>query len=132
MKRHAPDVRHFMTRLPVEAEHCETAQQAWNLMEEHHVHHLPVMNGSHLRGVVSRETLLEAQITNRSHFADCPVEQLCVPHPLVVEPVAPIDEVVREMQTHAVDCALVMDGGFVVGVFTSTDVLRFVAEFFGQ
>ncbi|MDA9858447.1 CBS domain-containing protein [Rubripirellula sp.] len=120
-----------MTRLPVEAERCETAQQAWNLTEERHVHHLPVMNGSHLRGVISRETLLEAQVTKRSHLADCPVEQFCVPHPLVGEPVAPIDEDVREMQKHAADCALVMDGGFVVGVFISTEVLTFLAEFFG-
>ncbi|MDG2222370.1 MAG: CBS domain-containing protein [Rubripirellula sp.] len=132
MKRHAPDVRQFMTHLPVEAERCETAEQAWDLMEEHQIHHVPVMNGSQLRGVVSREMLLQAKVQTGTHFADCSVEQFCHSQPLVVEPVEPIDKVVRKMNSEAVDCALVMDGGFVVGVFTSTDVLRFVAEFFGQ
>jgi acetoin utilization protein AcuB len=132
MKRHAPEVRQYMTHLPVEAERCETALQAWEMMEQHQIHHVPIMSGSHLRGIVSRTRLLEARVQLGARFAESRVETLCAPQPLVVRPVEPLDDVVRKLQAQRTDCAVVMDGGFVVGIFTTTDVLKFIAEFFGQ
>ena len=132
MKRHAPEVRSYMTHLPIETERCETAEQALEIMDEHQIHHIPVMNGSHLCGVVTRSGLLEAKLNLGNRFAAAEIETLCVASPLIVKPVEAIDEVARKMREINTDYALVMDGGFVVGVFTTTDVLKFVTEFFGQ
>ena len=44
---------------------------------------------------------------------------------------AKIDEVAEQMLDRRVGSALVMDGGFVVGIFTATDALRFLCEWFG-
>lgn len=49
---------------------------------------------------------------------------------LVIRPVDSIDEVARKMLERSTDGAVVVDGGFVVGVFTTTDVLRFISDFF--
>ncbi len=132
MKRHAPQVREYMTHLPVEAEKCETAADALGLMQRHQIHHLPVMSGSHLKGLVSQPDLLAAQVRLGKGFADTPLEKICVEKVVTVGPVAPIDEVSRKLLENGVDSAAVMDGGFVVGIFTVTDVLRFVGDFFGQ
>ena len=121
-----------MTHLPFEAERCETAGDAAAIMQQHDVHHIPVMSGSHLTGIVSQHDLLQAQLRLEDEFLKTPLEQICATDTLIVSPVDPIDEVVRSMLQRSKDSAAVVDGGFVVGVFTTTDALRFVGDFFGQ
>lgn len=132
MRRHASQARDYMTHLPVEAERCETAADAIALMQQHDIHHIPVMSGSHLKGIVSQQDLLEARARLGDRFSATPLDQICRPDSLVIGPVDPIDEVVRVMLEHKTDGAVVVDGGFVVGIFTTTDALRFISDFFGQ
>jgi acetoin utilization protein AcuB len=132
MKRHAPQVREYMTHLPVEAERCESAEQAMALMQQHDVHHLPVMSGSHLKAIVSLHELLQARAELGDRFSATPLEQISTSHALTVSPVDPIDEVARKMLQRGADAAAVVDSGFVVGVFTTTDAMRFICDFFGQ
>ncbi len=132
MKRHAPPVREYMTHLPVEAERCETAGDAEQTMQQHSIHHIPVMSGSHLKGIVSQRDLLEARLRLGDGFAATPLEQVCTREVLTVSPIEPIDEVVRKLLTGNAGSAIVMDSGFVVGIFTTTDALRFISEFFGK
>lgn len=131
LKRHAPQVRQYMTHLPFEAERCETADDAATMMRQHDIHHVPVMNGSHFVGIVSEHDLLAAQIRLGDDFPVTPLEQICSSNVLTVTPVDPVDQVVRGMLKQRVDSAAVVDGGFVVGVFTTTDALRFIADFCG-
>lgn len=120
-----------MTHLPVEAEQSETAEGAAAILQQHNVRHVPVMNGSHFIGIVSEQDLLEARIRLGKDFANTKLAQICLPNPLTVAPVDPVDQVVRSMLERDVDSAAVVDGGFVVGVFTTTDALRFIADFCG-
>ena len=120
-----------MTHLPVEAEQSETAEGAAAILKQQNVRHVPVMNGSHFIGIVSEQDLLEAKIRLGKDFAATKLEQICLPNPLTVAPVDPVDQVVRSMLERDVDSAAVVDGGFVVGVFTTTDALRFIADFCG-
>ncbi|MGI9473115.1 MAG: CBS domain-containing protein [Rubripirellula sp.] len=131
MKRHAPQARDYMTHLPVEVERCESASEAMELMQRRGIHHLPVMNGSRLQGVVTQRTLLDGQLRLGEAFQATPLEELCDSEPITISPVESIDEVVGQMLDRNVDHAVVMDGGFVVGILTVIDVLRFVREHFG-
>jgi acetoin utilization protein AcuB len=45
-----------------------------------------------------------------------------------VAPRAALDEVVSEMAQHKYGCAVVLDNGKVVGVFTTVDALRAFAD----
>ena len=47
-----------MTHLPVEAERCETAKDAAEIMQQHSVHHVPVMNGSQFIGIVTEHDFM--------------------------------------------------------------------------
>ena len=120
-----------MTHLPVEAEQSETAERAVDIMRQETVRHVPVMNGSHFVGIVSEHDLLEARIRLGKQFDNTPLAQVVPSTPLMVTPVEPVDMVVRQMLEQATDSAAVIDGGFVVGVFTTTDALRFIADFCG-
>ena len=132
MKRHAPQVREYMTHLPVEAERCESAEEAMALMQQHDIQHLPVMSGSHLKAIVSLRDLLQARAELGDRFSATPLEQIRTSHTLTVSPIDPIDEVARRMLQRGADGAAVVDSGFVVGVFTATDAIRFICDFFGQ
>ena len=132
MKRHAPQVGDYMTHLPVEAEKCENVAEALNLMNENKIHHLPVMNGSHFKGLVSLRDILLARAGAANGIDELPLEDICQTDVLKVRPVTPLDEVAREFLRRETDSAVVMDGGFVVGIFTTTDAMRFIGDFFGQ
>jgi acetoin utilization protein AcuB len=132
MKRHAPQVREYMTHLPVEAERCETAGDAETMMRQHAIHHLPVMSGSQLKGIVSQRELLEARLHLGKQFAATPLERVCTKQVLTVSPITPVDEVVRMLLAENAGSAVVIDSGFVVGIFTTTDALRFISAYFGE
>ena len=132
MKRHAPEVRQYMSHLPLEAEQCESAGDAARLMREHQIRHLPVMSGSHLKGVITRQELLEAELQLGDDFDRTSLQSVCANALVIVSPVDPIDAVCRLLLEQGVDHAVVMDGGFVVGILTTTDIMRFITDFFGN
>ena len=121
-----------MTHLPVEAERVETASDAEAMMAQHAIGHLPVMSGSHLKGIVSQGDLLQAKLRLGDQFAQTPLEDVCTEDVLTVCPVDPVDQVVRQILSKHAGSAVVVDSGFVVGIFTTTDALRFVSEYFGD
>ncbi len=132
MKKHAPQVGQYMTHLPVEAERCETLADAIALMDKHGIHHIPVMNGSQLKGVVSLSDILRLRAQRCGEGDDVPLEDACRSDVYTVGPLTPVDDVARGFLQRQTDAAVVMDGGFVVGICTITDILRFVGEYFGQ
>lgn len=131
MKRQSPAVREYMTHLPVELERCESAGEAETLMEQLGIHHLPVMNGSHLVGVVTEKSLMKGRLRFQEAFNSTPLEDLPSAQWFAVSPVDPVAEVAAQMLERNADHAVVMDGGFVVGIVTITDVLRFMKAYFG-
>ncbi len=132
MKRHAPEVHQYMSRLPVEAEQCELAGDALELMQRYRIHHLPVMSGSHFKGVATRQGLLEARIRLGNEFANTSLLSVCETDVITTSPIDAIDDVCREMLARQADHAVVIDGGFVVGILTATDLLRFIADTYGK
>ena len=132
MKKHAPEVGQFMTHLPVEAERCETIADAIALMDKHGIHHIPVMNGTRLKGVVSLADILRCRAERPGEGDAVPLEDACRPDIFTVGPLTPVDDVARGFLELGTDSAVVMDGGFVVGICTTSDILRFVGDYFGQ
>lgn len=131
MRRKAPAVRQYMTHLPVEAERCETLAEASALMARHDIRHVPVMSGSQLSGIVSQRDIFAAQARLGEQADRVPLQEICQSDVLTVSPLTAIDEVARQMLRHKAGSAVVVDGGFVVGIFTATDALRVLSEAFG-
>lgn len=131
MTRKSPQVRDYMTHLPVEAEKCLSVGEAEALMQRHSIHHLPVMNGSKLVGIVSHQDLLQTQLRSGGKAGDETLEAICRADCLTVHATTPVDQVARRMIERGMDSAVVTDGGFVVGVFTTTDALRLLTQVYG-
>ena len=131
MRRKAPPVREYMTHLLVEAERFETVADAAQAMETKNIRHIPVMSGARLKGIVSQSDILAARAEQGSAVNDMRLEEICQTDVLTVDPMLSLDEVAEQMLARRVGSALVMDGGFIVGIFTATDAVRFLCDWFG-
>ena len=132
MSRRAPLIREYMTHLPVEIEEFETVADAERAMQQQGVRHMPVMSGANLKGIVSQRDILQARAAKGKDVDNMPLDQLCQTDVLTVSPVDPLNAVATQMLERRVGSAIVMDGGFVVGIFTATDALRFLCQWFGD
>ncbi|MGI9516361.1 MAG: CBS domain-containing protein [Pirellulaceae bacterium] len=128
----APIVQQYMTRLPLEIERVDNVANARRLMDLFGIRHVPVMQGLHLKGVVSQRDILDATIRYGKNIDDVPIEEIYQHDVLTVSPLTPIDQVAEQMLQRGVGSAMVVDANVVVGIFTSTDALRLLTEVFGQ
>ncbi len=128
----APIVQQCMTRLPLEIEQVDNVANARRLMELFGIRHVPVMRGMNLAGVVSDRDLLNARIRHGTDIDELPIDEVCQCNVLTVSPLTPVDQVVAQMLERGVGSALVVDGEYLVGIFTSTDALKLLAGLFGK
>ena len=119
----APIVQKHMTRLPLEIEQIDNVAHARQLMDLFEIRHVPVMTGLQLKGVISDRDIMNTAIKRGKEIDDLPIEEICEHDVLTVSPLTPIDEVARRMLQRGVGSAVVVDGEYVVGIFTSTDAL---------
>ena len=128
MRGKPPLVRQYMTRIPIEVERCQNVAEAVRVMKSHNIRHIPVMSGSRLKGMLSQTDVLDARISHGDALDSMQLESICNTNVLSVSPITPVDEVARQMLARKVGSAAVVDQGFVVGIFTTTDALRFLSE----
>lgn len=121
-------VAEYMSRLPIEVDRREPLSTVLARMREHHVRHVPVLDGSHIFGLFSDHDALATWQRTGTHAGPTPVGEVCTREPLVVSPLEPIPAVARQMIGRGVTSALVVDEGVLVGIFTSVDALRILAD----
>jgi acetoin utilization protein AcuB len=117
-----------MSALPEEIDRRETLATATARMHEHHIRHLPVMDGPVLFGILSRQEVQEAWQRHGTAAGTRAVGEFCTTDPFTVSPLATIPEVARSMVGRGITSALVVDEGMLVGIFTSVDALRVLAD----
>jgi len=127
MHKHTP-VRDFMSRLPEEVDHREPLSSAIQVMNELHVRHIPVMDGVALFGVLSRQDVQDAWLRYGETAEEMEIGEICTRDVLTFEPLAKLPQVAKAMAERGVTSALVVDAGVLVGIFTSSDALRVLAE----
>ena len=120
-------MRKFMSTSPVTIGPAALRGEALAMMRAKRIHHMPVIEGGRVVGLVTEGDLVELA---PGSDAKANVKTLMRPKPYMVSPESPVDEVVREMATHRYgSAAVVVDNGRVVGMFTATDGLHAFAEF---
>jgi acetoin utilization protein AcuB len=124
----SPSVGDYMTACPESIQRTETLSRAHALMREHHVRHLPVMEGDDLVGIVSQRDLHLLETLQDVDPEQVSVDDAMIERPFVVAPSAPLHEVADDMARHKYGAAVVMDGPKVVGLFTLTDAVRALSE----
>lgn len=112
-----------MTRMPHTIEPTATLEEAHRLMRKHRFHHLPVVRGGDLVGLVSLRDLLLIETLKDVDPKGVEVSETMSKDPYSVAPGAPIDKVAAKMAAEQIGSAVVVDGDEVVGIFTTHDAL---------
>ena len=98
-------------------------------MREHDLRHLPVLEQGKLVGLVSERDLYYLETVAGVDPETERVEEGMSQDVYCVSPEARLQDVVVEMAAHKYGCAVVVQSAKAIGVFTTTDALRLLAEY---
>ena len=112
-----------------------SAAEAWALCREHRIRHLPIVDGERLVGLVSDRDLRdvspprgdrEGATLTWVRVGDMMTRDLVTIHPLDT-----IDRAAREIYDRRIGCLPVVDEGGLVGIVTSSDMMRTLIDLVG-
>lgn len=131
MNRPKPTLASTMTPFPHSVEEGTSVDEAQSLMLEHGIHHLPVVMGAQLVGILSDgDLLLAGYLVGSGRRVD--VGTVCTRQPYAVDVHADLAEVAATMAEKHYGCAIVLKEEKVVGILTTTDLARLVATLLGK
>jgi acetoin utilization protein AcuB len=117
-----------MTTIPYSIGPDQKLSRAHDVMREHRVRHLPVLLGGKLVGVLTDRDLHLIETLRDVDPHKVTVEEAMSQMPYSVSPDAPLDEVCVEMAEHKYGCAVIIQNDKVVGVLTTVDISRALAD----
>jgi acetoin utilization protein AcuB len=118
----------YMTTSPHSVGNDQPLLHAHQVMRDHQIRHLPVLSGGRLVGILSDRDLAFVENMRDVDAAKVRVDEAMTPTPYSVKKTANLGQVAREMAEHRYGSAVVMENDHVVGVFTTTDALRALAD----
>lgn len=121
-------VRQFMSLSPIWIDSKQPLAEAHRLMRQKRLRHLPVLTEGRLVGVVSAGDLHLIETLDGVDPEEVPVHDAMSPEPYCVPPDAPLEEVVDVMAGNKYGCALVVEKGRILGIFTTVDALEVLAH----
>ena len=124
----SPTIREYMTPSPHTVEADQPLTVAHQLMRAHDIRHLPVMERGELVGIVTSRDLHVLEGFKEVDRLTTPVRIAMTRFPFTVAADAPLEDVAHEMATHKHGSAIVVESGHVLGIFTTVDALRALAE----
>jgi len=121
-------IRQVMTPAPYTIGSDQKLSVAHQIMREHQLRHLPVLRAGNLVGVLSQRDLyfLES-LAGVDVDIDC-VADAMTQEVYAVHPDDALRDVARIMANRKYGCAVVMERGRLLGIFTATDALRHLAD----
>jgi len=127
-------VKHFMTKHVFTVEPEESMQRALNLLKEHKVNMLPVVQEGNVVGIVSDRDLKRASASDatvldahelRYLLNKIKIKDIMSKNPVTVPPDYTIEETAEVLMTHHISGAPVLDEqGRMVGVITRNDLFK--------
>ena len=129
----------IMTRSVVTVQMHSRLREAEKLMKRNHIRHMPVVDGERLGGMLSLNDLLrlsfvdaygyeEEEAVDTTIYQMLTVEQVMATRPRAVrasQPIHRIAEIFTQEHFHALP---VVEGNQLVGIVTTTDVIRYLME----
>jgi acetoin utilization protein AcuB len=134
-------VRDLMAPNPITIAPDTTHRRAVELMREHSIHHLPVMDKQGaLVGIVTEEDLLAAQPSAATTLSIYEIHSLLSKlevRQIMKRPVftttsnCPVEDAAQQMVIESIGCLPVMDNDRLVGIITDTDLFQTLAALMG-
>jgi CBS domain-containing protein len=137
MKKREP-VSHIMTKQVITVNHSNSLEDAEKLFTKNNIRHIPVVSGDELIGMLSLTDLLRISFVD--NFGDdegsidtavynmLSIEQVMVSKPVAVQHDATIREVAEILSTKEFHALPVVDGSKLVGIVTTTDLIKYLLE----
>lgn len=139
MKHHDP-ISKIMSRNVITAHHGDPISKVRSLVREHGVHHIPVVNGDQLVGIITWTDILRVSFGD-AFGADERAVDATLDHTLSLEQVMKKDpislpetstvreaaEILAQSDFHSLP---VVNGGKLVGIVTSTDLIKYLLDQF--
>ncbi|WP_119067149.1 CBS and ACT domain-containing protein [Rubrobacter indicoceani] len=132
-------VRDSMTREVATLAPEASVAQAWQLLREREVRHIPIVEGGRLVGLVSDRDLRDASPVRKSDdggedenvFGWASMRDIMTTKPVTISPFDTIEHAAREIYDRRIGCLPVVEGGDLAGIITSSDMMRTLIELFG-
>lgn len=131
MKHASPPIREFMSEQPITIGKDQTVAFANRRMHEAGVRHLPVLDQGKVIGMISERDIALIEGLPGTDTEALRVEEAMSDEPYTVAPDAPLADVAAKMAAKKLGSAIVAEKEHVLGVFTTTDALRALAEMMG-
>jgi CBS domain-containing protein len=136
MKRHKSQVQDFMTPDPIVIAPGASLVEAYNLMFDHEIRRLPVVEGEELVGIVTLSDILQAtpgrpdesDLETRLEMSTYTVRDLMTYDPITIVPEDTIQEAAERMLEYKVSGLPVLQNGRVVGIVTESDIFKLFVE----
>ena len=122
-------VHEWMTRNPVTVSKDEDVRGCMDLMTEHSIRHLPVVEDQKLVGFVTESDLREVSSTSSTKGAS--IEDFMVRGPITVTPDTDIEDAAKLIYYHKIGGLPVVDEEEFVGIITVVDLLGVFIELMG-
>ncbi len=137
MKKNEP-ISKVMSRSPICVHEGEPVSKVKQLIEEHGIHHVPVVNGERLIGIISWSDLLRVSF---GEFGNQDARQLdsildhtytvtglMASNPKSLEHTGTVRDAARILSEGNFHALPIVEGEKLVGIVTSTDLISFLAE----
>lgn len=128
MSKPIPTIQKHMTTSPHSIGVDQPLSRAHDFMREHSIRHLPVLDAGKLVGMLTDRDLHLVEALEGVDPTKVRVEEAMSSTVYSVAPDQPLDEVVSTMAEHKYGSAVIMQNAKVVGIFTTVDVCRTLAE----
>lgn len=128
MAKAIPSIQKYMTTAPHSIGVEQTLAHAHEVLRQHHIRHLPVLEGGQLVGMLTQRDLALVETLKDVDPRNVRVEDAMSTEVYTVSPEAPLDEVVGEMAEKKYGSAVVVSNHKVVGIFTTVDVCSALAD----
>lgn len=128
-----PKIKSVMTPFPYSIHSSQTIAQARDLMAEHNIRHLPVIDAHRLVGIVSDRdiTLAFSLSAHIMDSADVLIGDICNKNVFTAQIDDDLGPVAAQMAEEHIGSVVVMKEDRVAGIFTTTDACRYLGSLFG-
>lgn len=123
-----PTIQKYMSTSPHTIGAEQSLQKAHDMMHEHTIRHLPVMQGNQLVGIVSDRDVQLILAIDGADANKVTVEDAMTQDVLTVDPDSSLDEVAALMVERKAGSVVVTQNRKVVGIFTTVDGMRALSD----
>lgn len=131
------EVKLHMTTKVITVRPDASLWKAWQLLQTHHIRHLPVTQDRRLVGVLTDRTIRQMMPSSlsmpdefarfRAWGAQVKVEEVMSRRVFPVNPETPVHEALKIILENRVGCTPVVRGSTLIGILTTRDLLRALA-----